>query len=167
MKKAPTVLEILSRSAPLKTLPPSGLFSLAERSIDRRFAVGAVLVREGDLGGSLHVIVKGRVRVERAEAGSGSSVLLGELGPGEVVGELAVFDGGPRSATVSAIVPTVTLEIAGADVKATLEHYPSAAATFLTTATRRLRDVSTRAAKLTDKRPKQERFPLEKPPRAD
>jgi CRP/FNR family cyclic AMP-dependent transcriptional regulator len=65
-----------------------------------RFAAGELLLREGDKGDSLLVILAGRVRVFVADR-AGREMVVGRYGPGEIVGELAI-DGKPRSASVRA-----------------------------------------------------------------
>lgn len=67
------------------------------------FGEGAVLMSEGRPGREAFVILEGRVEITlRGE-------LLAELGAGEVVGEMALVDGGPRSATVTALEPVRAL----------------------------------------------------------
>jgi len=76
----------------------------------RSFAVLETLIAQGAAATSMHLILSGRVRVVR-HAPSGSALVLAELGPGEGVGEIGLIDQRPRSATVVAIEPTVTLEL--------------------------------------------------------
>jgi CRP-like cAMP-binding protein len=61
------------------------------------YAKGSVLIREGDIGREAFVIIEGKVAVTLGRR------TLAILGPGEVVGEMSLLDGGPRSATVTAI----------------------------------------------------------------
>jgi CRP/FNR family transcriptional regulator, cyclic AMP receptor protein len=68
--------------------------------MQRRFAAGEVLLREGDPSDEVVLIEAGRAEVLRA-AGDGS-ILLGTVGPGEFIGEMGVLEGRPRSATVRA-----------------------------------------------------------------
>ena len=62
---------------------------------------GEVLFRQGDLGDSLYVVVTGRVRMLAGEPGHEHA--LGELGPGELLGEMALLTGEPRAATIVAV----------------------------------------------------------------
>jgi CRP/FNR family transcriptional regulator, cyclic AMP receptor protein len=64
----------------------------------------------GDSGDALYVIDSGRVAVTAPDA-EGNHVLLATLGPGGIFGELSLFDGGPRSATVRAITDCSLLEL--------------------------------------------------------
>jgi uncharacterized protein (DUF2225 family) len=78
----------------------------------RTFAEGQVLVREGDTAEAVYVILTGVVRVYRQDETSPDSMVeLAQLGPGDVIGELATILGKPRSATVEAVEPTQVLEI--------------------------------------------------------
>ncbi|KAJ8608981.1 hypothetical protein CTAYLR_008969 [Chrysophaeum taylorii] len=67
---------------------------------EERFAEGDVVVREGDAGDRMFVIATGRVKFFKTK--QGSEIFLGEAGEGDVVGELALFYGGKRAATVVA-----------------------------------------------------------------
>lgn len=65
---------------------------------------GAVLFHEGDKGDQLYVVVSGKVKLGRSGSG-GRENLLAVLGPGQMFGELSVFDPGPRSTTATAVTP--------------------------------------------------------------
>jgi CRP/FNR family transcriptional regulator, cyclic AMP receptor protein len=73
-----------------------------------RFRRGDVVFREGDSGDRLFVIVDGKVKLGRSSS-DGRENLLAILGPGQMFGELSLFDPGPRSATVTAVTD-VTFE---------------------------------------------------------
>lgn len=76
---------------------------------DRSFAPGAVILCEDTVAQHLYIVKRGRVRV--VKRASGSTVVLGELGPGNLFGEMALIDRRPRSASVVAVVPTVCIEL--------------------------------------------------------
>jgi signal transduction histidine kinase len=95
----------------LKQIPWFSNFSSAElESIER---IGRIcftaqdeyLLREGDPGDSLYLILSGVVEVVRLNA-DGTEICLATLGTGQSIGELAIIDGGPRSASVRAKEPT-------------------------------------------------------------
>ena len=92
-------------------VPMDVLLSFACRTNIRHFEAGSVLMRQGDDSDCMHVIVSGQVRVEREEPRLGNPILLAELGPGEIVGELGVVLGAPRSATVTALEDTETMKL--------------------------------------------------------
>ena len=100
---------------------------------------GEMLFREGDSGTTLHVILAGAIKISMAAAG-GRETVLAVLGPGDVFGELALFDPGPRTATATVVSDTV--EHASLDHSALvpwLGTQPEAAQLLLRVLARRLR----------------------------
>ncbi len=77
----------------------------------REYKVSEALMQQGQPSTSLHFILSGQVRVERQRRSDDAPVQLARLGSGEIVGEMGVMVDLPRSATVVAIKPTVTLEL--------------------------------------------------------
>ena len=71
---------------------------------------GEILFREGEPGERLWVIVTGKVKLGHT-APDGRESLLAVLGPGEIVGELSVYDPGPRTATATVLAPSAFLEL--------------------------------------------------------
>ena len=71
--------------------------AIAKLASEADYAVGDELVRQGALGDSFIIIVSGRARVDR------DGTTLRELGPGDFLGEIALVDGSPRTATVTAL----------------------------------------------------------------
>ena len=67
-----------------------------------RLAKGEVLFREGDLEDRLYIVVSGKIKLGRSGS-AGRENLLAVLGPGQMFGELSVFDPGPRSSTATAV----------------------------------------------------------------
>jgi CRP/FNR family cyclic AMP-dependent transcriptional regulator len=104
MRMTPT-LERLSRLDVFAQCDRRELAAIASRTTTVHARSGDVLMREGSVGRELMVIVEGQARVVRR----GETVAM--LGPGDVVGEVALLDRGPRTATViaeSAIVAEVS-----------------------------------------------------------
>ncbi len=83
--------------------------ALAARAIERIYGRGEVLVRQGEAGDTLFVIVAGRVRVETAHEPGGQAVRVTELLAGDFFGEMALLTGTPRRATVIAEEETSAL----------------------------------------------------------
>ncbi|MFP8835666.1 Crp/Fnr family transcriptional regulator [Hydrogenophaga sp. XSHU_21] len=75
--------------------------ALAAQGVHRHFRRGALLIQEGDVGDTLYIVLKGRLRAYVADA-TGKELTLGVYGPLEYVGEMSL-DGGPRSANVEAV----------------------------------------------------------------
>ncbi|HYT89828.1 MAG TPA: cyclic nucleotide-binding domain-containing protein [Gemmataceae bacterium] len=86
------------------------LAGLAARMQEREGVPGEALLRQGEMGQELYVVVSGRVRVQRGEQ------TLAELGPRGVIGELAALDPAPRTATVTVLEPTLLLSLDHADL---------------------------------------------------
>jgi HEAT repeat protein len=118
-------------------LGPEDLQRLAMTGVERFYPGGEALVREGELGDELVVIVEGTVRVVRHEAGV--ERLLRTYGSGDHIGELAVLRERPRAATVLADEPGVRgLVIGGEGLKAILRERPEAAWALLATLAERI-----------------------------
>ncbi|PFG39250.1 CRP-like cAMP-binding protein [Georgenia soli] len=71
---------------------------------------GEILFNEGDPGDRLYLVVDGKVKLGHT-ASDGRENLLAVLGPGELLGELTLFDPGPRSTTATAVAPTRLLAL--------------------------------------------------------
>jgi CRP/FNR family transcriptional regulator, cyclic AMP receptor protein len=93
--------------------PPSPTFDalsdslrpLAQRGVIKRWRKASLLIEEGERGDEIHIILSGRLRVfSRNERER--EITYGSYGAGEYVGEMSL-DGGPRSASVEAVEPTV------------------------------------------------------------
>jgi len=74
----------------------------------KKLAQGEILFKEGDLSQSMYIVKTGRLTVFQGE---GREIVLAEVGPDEVVGEMAYFDRKPRSASVKAKVSSEVLEL--------------------------------------------------------
>ena len=124
---------------PLRTIP---LFrSCSDRSLEviagitqeTRFPPGAVLVREGDAGESLILIRSGAATVEQGGR------TLRRLGSGDFLGEIALIDGGRRTATVTATEPIDALVIDRAGFTRLMDEFPVIRFDLVTALTERLR----------------------------
>ena len=100
-------------------------------------AAGTVIARQGRPGREFFVIAEGRVTVEMPD---GATV---PLGPGSFFGEMALLDGGPRVATVTAASPVVVLVVERRAFASLLREVPSVAEKMLAELARRLRAVET------------------------
>ena len=119
-------------------LDPEDLQRIASTAVEHVYPAGEALVREGDLGDTLIVIVEGSVRVVRAEP-DGSERLIRTYAAGDHIGELAVLREAPRAATVVAEGDGVRgLVIAGDSLKAILRERPDAAMAMLATLSERI-----------------------------
>ena len=129
----------LIRDVPLLArLPEAELRALASQGRARSYAAGVTIFHEGDPGDSLHIIIEGSVRVAVLSP-SGAETTLAVLGPGEFVGDLALLDGRPRSASVVALQPTKTLVVTRNSFTRWLSERPQAALALLETLSLRVR----------------------------
>jgi CRP/FNR family transcriptional regulator len=101
----------------------------------------------------MHIIVEGRVRVSRSHAELLQPVVLAELGPGEIVGEMGLLDNEPRVATVTAIADTLTLELSDSALCLTLLQFPEVIPSLLSTLSRRLRNTDALLQEITRQNP--------------
>lgn len=99
---------------------------------------GEILFHEGDPGDRLYVILDGKVKLGRA-SGDGRENLLAVLGPGEMFGELSLFDPGPRNATATAVADTTLIGLGSDDLVAWLDGRPDVSRQLLRALARRLR----------------------------
>ncbi len=123
----------------LADLGPSEFEILERRFVRRRYPGGQALFHMGDEGGSLHVVERGRVKVT-IPSSSGDELILAMLGPGEILGELSLFDGEPRSATVQALEETETLCLHRKDLLALMRDRFDVVEKVLAVLARRVRD---------------------------
>lgn len=112
-----TVREAISRVALFaEVLDAAQLDDLAERCSSINFPSGAELVRQGDPGGSMFIILEGAARVSLAGIHS-SEEGLSVLAAGDIVGEMSLMTGAPRSASVVALTPVSALEITKSNIE--------------------------------------------------
>ncbi|MGE0785045.1 MAG: cyclic nucleotide-binding domain-containing protein [Sandaracinaceae bacterium] len=110
----------LPAAAPVPILPlfgaldPSALEQLLGAWDVRLLSAGDVAVHEGDEGKDAFVVVRGALRATRTNADGSGELVLAQLGPGAIFGEMALVSDAPRAASVSAIEPTLLL-VAGRD----------------------------------------------------
>ena len=99
---------------------------------------GEVLFHEGDLGDRLFIITEGKIKLGHT-SNDGRESLLAVLGPGELIGELTLFDPGPRSTTATAVSPASMLYLNHDDLMGILDSNPTLAKHMLKALAQRLR----------------------------
>ena len=112
-------------------------------AVPRSFAAGEVVFREGDESNTAYVVRSGHARAIRQHS-DGRILTLANFGPGEVFGELAMFDSDRRSATIEAIDQLDLLAILSADMQRLMREHPDIAVKLVVTLGRRLREVNDR-----------------------
>jgi len=115
--------DVLRKCFLFQAADEAGRRRLAEHAHRRSYAAGQKLFPFGSPGNSMMAIVTGTVRISRPAPG-GKEVILGEMGPGQVLGEIAILDGGARSAEATAITKCEVLVLERRDVIPFLETDP-------------------------------------------
>lgn len=138
-------VEVLARTELLAGLPPAALHALAEQAELREYAPGELLMKQGERGDAVLVLVCGAVTVHRAGA-RGARAALSHLRPPAALGELTLLDGGPRSASVQAVVPTAALSLSRGALLDALSAHPAGLDGLLRSLGRLVRRLSDRTA---------------------
>jgi len=127
------------RRAPLfAALDDDATESLRARMQQVQLARAEVLFAEGDQGDRLYVILEGKIKLGRTKS-DGRESLLAVLGPGEMFGELSLFDPGPRTATATSVGDSVLIGLGHEAIQPWLLQHPQVAFTLLNALARRLR----------------------------
>jgi CRP-like cAMP-binding protein/rubrerythrin len=148
-----TLAEVKLRVLGLHRGPATGALHarLAGMLPVRRLRSGEALFREGEPGETLVVVVSGRFRVEVNVPG-GDREVVGEIGPGDTVGEMTCIDPAPRSATVTAVVDSEVCDLDRGTLVALRDGradiYVSIMRAVISLVTRRLRETDSRIAGL-------------------
>ena len=145
-EESTTAAELLARVPLLSDLESGELERIAQVAIPRSFPKGARVFHEGDESDACYVIRAGEVRVTR-EHSDGRAIALATLGPGELFGELAMLDGGVRSASVEALSDAELLAVSATDMRGLLERNASITAKLVVALTRRLRETNERISR--------------------
>jgi CRP-like cAMP-binding protein len=139
-------LALLHRVPAFSALVSEDLLAVADVIVPRTFGAGEVVFRENDAGDTCYVVRAGRVRAVR-EHSDGRSITLATFGPGDIFGELAMFDEERRSATVEALEDSEAAAILGRDMRRLLRTHPDIAIKLLRALSRRLRETNERLAR--------------------
>ena len=138
--------DLLGKVELFSDLSPEELERLAEVAVPRSYDAGEIIFRAGDTGDTCYVLRSGSVKVTRRHT-DGRAITLAELRPGQIFGELAMFSGEERSATVETLEPTTALALLAGDVRRTLADHPEIAVKMLAGLADRLRNANERIAR--------------------
>src|SRR5262245_48485438 len=111
-------VEMLRRLDVFRDLTFKEALEVEELLHERVFEKGEIVFEEGDIGHGIFVVVSGKVRVDPSPEVLKDTVL--EFGPGEMLGELSLFDEAPRTATVVAVERTVMVALFRAEFSSLL-----------------------------------------------
>jgi CRP/FNR family cyclic AMP-dependent transcriptional regulator len=132
--------DMLARVPIFVALSPSQLNTLARMVGHRMFPRGMEIIREGDTDAALYIILQGQVAVTKKGPPGHPDLQLATMGPGDFFGEMALLDGAPRSATVTALTTTECLLLTRLVFYTTLREDPQIAIAMLSTLSKRVRD---------------------------
>uniref|UniRef100_UPI004049AC7D Crp/Fnr family transcriptional regulator n=1 Tax=Candidatus Planktophila sp. TaxID=2175601 RepID=UPI004049AC7D len=131
--------ESIVRKAPLFTaLEESAAISLHASMDSVKISKGSILFAEGDEGDHLYVILDGKIKLGTS-SGDGRENLLSILGPGEMFGELSLFDPNPRTSTATAVTDAKLLSLGQTKLIPWLAENPKVALNLLASLAQRLR----------------------------
>jgi CRP/FNR family transcriptional regulator, cyclic AMP receptor protein len=116
---------------------PAPLRTLAARGEPRRYRKGTLLIQEGDFGDTLFIVLSGRVKAFSVDERD-REIVYGVYGPGEYLGEMSL-DGGPRSASVITLEPTVCVVLTRQTLREHIAANPEFAFELLATVIQRAR----------------------------
>lgn len=137
--------DLIARLAPgtlLRALEPGQLHALLSSAARRELKPGEAIIRQGDENGDFAVcLLSGGLKISMVSA-SGREIILNYCGPGEIVGEIAMLDKGPRTATVSAAVPSTVLLLPGPAFLAAAMANPESVAGIMRELARRVRQLN-------------------------
>jgi CRP/FNR family transcriptional regulator len=139
-------LELLGRVPLFAELSPQELEPVVSVAIPRTFPKGVRVFHEGDDSDACYVVRSGDLRVTR-EHSDGRAIALATLSAGDFFGELAMLDGGARSASVETLSDTELLALPAVDMRRVIAAHGEIAAKLIVALTRRLRETNERVAR--------------------
>jgi len=133
--------DVLSRSPLFEALSEEDTKALRARVTNVEISRGEHLFAEGDAGDKLYVILDGKIKLTRA-APDGRENLLSVHGPGEMFGELSLFDPSPRTASAAAVTDVRLAALAHDDLRYWLTSRPEVSMHMLRALAQRLRRIN-------------------------
>lgn len=141
-----SAVELLKSAALFSDLEDAELERFSQVAVPRTFPAGTRVFHEGDDSHACYIVKVGSFRVTR-EHSDGRAITLATLGPGEILGELAMLDGDKRSASAEAVVDGELLALPANDVRALLARHPEIALKLVAGLVRRLRAANVRISR--------------------
>jgi CRP-like cAMP-binding protein len=130
--------DVLRRTPLFSGLDEDAAASLRSSLSETRLRRGETLFREGDTGDRLYVVIEGKIKLGRSSP-DGRENLMAVLGPGQMFGELSLFDPGPRSLTATAVTDVTLKSLSHDELSGWLTGYPDVARGLLGQLAARLR----------------------------
>ncbi len=131
--------KMMLQGSPLfRGLPPEALERIAGLAVQRKFRSGEIVFNRGDPGDALYAVVSGKIRIS-AGAADGREMSLNIMEPGDTFGEIALLDGGSRTASATATVDSELVSIRRDHFLGLVEREPRVALELLRLCGERLR----------------------------
>ncbi len=124
---------LLAKVPLFSSLDKRHLKTIARSGVERSFAAGQSIVKQGDEGVGFYLVLEGQVAVPRANQ------VLAPIGPGQFFGEMALFDKQPRTADVVAKVPSHCLVLSSWEFWGSVSSQPEVLRELMQVVVRRLR----------------------------
>jgi CRP/FNR family transcriptional regulator, cyclic AMP receptor protein len=140
------IVSLLAKVPVFEAMSPEDLRRVAEVAVPRRFAAGQVIFREGDASDTCYIVRSGHARAVRENV-DGRTIALAHFGPGDIFGELAMFDAEKRSATLEALDDLSAIAIAGSDMRRLMRQHAEMSAKLAIALARRLREANERLSR--------------------
>lgn len=126
-------------SAFFAPLPPHNRAAVLQRFRRRMVAIGTTVIRRGEAGHGLVIVVRGRLELH-ADRSDGARISLGAIGPGDHVGEVGLLARAPAAAQVTAAVDSEIVVLAASDFYEVIAAFPALWAELESVAERRIRE---------------------------
>jgi CRP/FNR family cyclic AMP-dependent transcriptional regulator len=139
---------VLARHEFFREVPPGVIERLASHARLSSEPAGRVLFRKGDEGTGLLAVLSGIVRIT-VPSGDGKEIVLNMIGPNQIFGEIALLDGGPRTADAVAATKCQLLTLDRRDFLGVLQDYPTFAIRLLALVSVRVRQTSEQVEDMT------------------
>ena len=136
--------DTLARVDLFSSLDKKELQTLSKSCQERKYSAGSTLIKQGDSGVGLYVVISGHVKTTLAKNPDRAEEDLGTYGPGSVLGEMTLLDDLPRSATVTAVDDVTALLLPVWEFRTVVRNHPEIGLKLLATLSRRLRKVESK-----------------------
>ena len=147
LKSGPYGRKVLEQSPLFAQMDENSRHELISLAMPRSFGAGEPVCRVGDPGGSMMAVLAGTVRISMPTV-KGKEVILADLRPGQLFGEIALLDGKPRSANATALTKCDLLVLERRNVIPFLERNPAACLQLMELLCARIRRSDERMADL-------------------
>lgn len=137
--------DTLARVDLFSNLDKKELQALGSSCQERKYSAGTTLFSQGDTGVGLYILTGGKVRIIQAVNPDRAEEEIATVGTGDVLGEMALLDDLPRSATAIAVEDVTALLLPVWEFRSTLQSHPTIALKLLSVLSRRLRKAENRA----------------------